>query len=196
MDNVPFFKNLLLIGGSGRNVGKTTLALEIIKIFSKQAEIIGLKVSTHHKGDELKHGTHTIIPADNYVINIEKNDIPRKDTARMLQSGVSDAYYIESAGEKVKIAFEEFYNKYNPLSNPVICESRSLRKYIKPGIYILLLGPNGDKLITDEEKSLADIIYSVNFEDHNFNEITNKLMLTSDGWSFNNKPPQRLDAVL
>lgn len=196
MDNVPFYKNLLLIGGSGRNVGKTTLALEIIKIFSKQAEIIGLKVSTHHKGDELLHGSHSIIPADNYVINIEKNDVPRKDTARMLQSGVTDAYYIESAGEKVKIAFEEFYNKFNPFNSPVICESRSLRRYVKPGLYILLIGQNGDKIITEEEKSLADIVYSVNFEENNFNKITNNISLTIEGWSFNNIPPQLPDVVL
>lgn len=66
-------KNLLIIGGTGRNVGKTTLANLLIKKFSLQIEIIGLKVSTHKKGDEFLHGYHEV-KIDEASFSIKKED--------------------------------------------------------------------------------------------------------------------------
>lgn len=156
-------KNLLIIGGTGRNVGKTTLANLLIKKFSLQIEIIGLKVSTHKKGDEFLHGYHEVkIDEASFSIKKEDGEFPLKDTAKMLAYGASCAYYIETPKESVIEAYHQFNTLYNKANYPVVCESRSLMKYILPGIYILIIGEDNKdrtyKNLTDDELNKADII--------------------------------------
>ncbi|GEM_PF-637105 len=176
---LPYYKDLLIIGGTGRNVGKTTLAT---MLFNKNSnsKIIALKVSTHRKEEESFHGTHEFYPAENYRIFVETGIQPWKDTARLLSSGASGAFYIEASADKIQEAFDEFMNSYNPEQHPVICESRSLRKHIRPGIFILLASPENS--ISDFDKERADFIFYSDSNLDDLSQLAERIQLTDNGW--------------
>lgn len=178
-------KNLLIIGGSGRNVGKTTLALEIIKRNSRKHLIFGLKVSTQKKGDEKFHGSHSHVAVDTYRINIEKGLQPHKDTAAMMKAGASEAYYIETTDEYVKQAWTDFSSSFNKMQNAIVCESRSLRKYVKPGLFILLIDPGNLKDASLQYKELADYIYYYTHDLSGIVKLAQSIDFTKDGWIIN-----------
>lgn len=177
-------KNLLIIGGTGRNVGKTTLANMLIKKFSSVSEIIGLKVSTHKKDEESFHGFHDYKADSDFIIKTENSEFPHKDTAKMIVNGASNAYYIETPKEKVIEAYQDFQRNFVIYDQPIICESRSLREYIIPGVYILLIGPKtqSTKSIDSIELSNADIIYNYNDGMQALAEIVDKINLVNNEW--------------
>ncbi len=74
---------LLLIGGTGRNVGKTTLASMVVKQFSADYKIVGLKISNVKPGDEHLYGYHDNKLQNNYILSQEEN-VGHKDSHSVL----------------------------------------------------------------------------------------------------------------
>ena len=127
--------NLLLIAGTGRNTGKTTLACSIIEKYSNEYQIIGLKISPHFHGgtDSLK------LLSGNKFFNIyeETSASSRKDSSKMLKAGAYRVFYIETNDEHLPEAFMKFQDLI-PTGNPIVCESPALRNYINPDIFIIV----------------------------------------------------------
>lgn len=125
--------NILLIAGTGRNVGKTLLACEIINHFSKKTAVIGVKISSHQ---------HPIGPGQKIIANtnhfqvIEESLITNKDSSRMVQAGAFKAFYIQSGHNNLEGAFQTIEPEL--IGNAVICESGGLHQFIKPGIFFLV----------------------------------------------------------
>jgi len=179
--------HLLIIGGSGRNVGKTTLALSIIRKISPLTSVIGLKVSTFKTGDEKFHGNHSPIPVDSYRINIETGVNPLKDTAKMLSAGAQMSYFIESADNMVNTAYNDFRASCSSLDYPIVCESQSLRKYVKPGLFILIIDRLNSKKFSEDIINLADYVcYTAKSLDC-LEKLAESINHTPIGWSLNNK---------
>ncbi len=176
-------KNLLIIGGTGRNVGKTTLALFIISKISNQTGVIGLKVSTHKQGEELFHGNHGSLLSNEFRITTETRKFPDKDTALMLDAGATSSFYIEAATNKVLEAYNEFMDHYNQDGSPVVCESRSLRNQVKPGLFILLVNKNEIKPETNHYLSLADHVHYYDDDITRLHQLADAITLSSDGWN-------------
>jgi hypothetical protein len=159
----PVFPNIMLIAGTGRNVGKTELVCQLISHFSKTQAIIGLKVTNHFHDDE----------AGTFALRVESNNVSQKDTSRMLRAGASKVYYCQSDKENLQKAFNKFLQQINP-DSMVICESGALFDLIQPGIFIMVknsklpvLKPGADKFL-----EMADLI------------------VTSDGEAFDICPEQ------
>lgn len=132
------YHNVLVIAGTGRESGKTTLACLILEIF-RHLKPAAIKISPHfHEPAEGLINWHI---DNNYNIYLETITSGNKDTVRMLNSGAHKAYYIQAYDRYVKEAFN-LVNTTIPAEVPVICESPSLGKYIDPGILF----------ITDSEK--------------------------------------------
>ncbi len=182
--DLPLDKNLLIIGGTGRNVGKTSLALMLLKKY-KESRIIGLKVSAHRKNEEYFHGSHEFLPVENYKISIETGNKPWKDTAQMVNAGAIKAFYIESADEKIPEAYIDFRNNHNNSNLPVICESRSLRKHIIPGVYILLI--SSDNVLQDSEIAKADLVHYTQPDSNELLRLAEQIKLTETGWTISKK---------
>ncbi|MEN8138542.1 MAG: hypothetical protein ABFR62_08915 [Bacteroidota bacterium] len=147
--------NLLLIGGTKQNVGKTTLTCDIIKKYSPGNNIIAIKTSCHF---------HGILDTDVVIANNEKFVIVKetvtdtgKDSARMLKNGAYEVYFIQAKDENIGEAYI-FLDKFMDKNSLVICESASLRTYVKPSIFI---GMKSDKSDTIPENKnnlhLADL---------------------------------------
>jgi hypothetical protein len=167
--------NLLLISGSGRKSGKTTLACAIIKQFASQMKIAGLKISPH-----IHHGFENPIPVfDNGLFKIfsEASLTSAKDSSKMLAAGSSEAFYIESTDKFLADAFQEFL-KLIPTVTPIICESPALRKHVEPGVFLFLTGlqtlkpktnmenilPLADKAVGLEEAMKPTFLSSLRYE--------------------------------
>ena len=134
--------NLLLVAGSGRNSGKTTIVCKIIEQF-RGLEITSVKISPHFHppSDGLVH----YLRKPGYEIFEETNRDSSKDSSRMLQSGAKKVYYIQTIEESISRAFSDVYISI-PTDKPVICESPSLINFIKPGLFIIMISPSGNNL--------------------------------------------------
>ena len=132
MKNIP---NLLLIAGTGRNTGKTTLACSVIKRFSANSQVIGLKISPHFHGGT--KSLKTIIANENFNLYEETSLKSGKDSSLMLKAGATKVYYIEVLDEHLKMAFEKFVDTL-PSKAHIVCESPALINYVKPGVFFIV----------------------------------------------------------
>jgi hypothetical protein len=141
-DNLLYIPQMLLIGSTGRNSGKTTLGTAFIKRWKPEYPIIGLKVTTIHErngqcprgGDGC--GVCSSIKGE-YEVLEEKNQNSNKDTSLLLAAGAERVYWIKSQNTHISMAINQFM-KSIPKDALILCESNSLRNVIKPGSFIML----------------------------------------------------------
>ncbi len=126
--------NVLIISGTGRNSGKTTVACQLIRHFSKGYRVVSVKISPHQH----KRGKENLIieQKDNYTVFEETDHHTGKDSSKMLKAGASRCFYIQAADPYVEEAFLQVYHKF-PEETPIICESPALPAYIHPGALII-----------------------------------------------------------
>jgi hypothetical protein len=129
------FKNILLISGSGRNCGKTTLACNIIRLLSETEDVFALKISPHfhQTGNKQK----LIFEGLDYRIFRETDMNSNKDSSRMLKAGAKDVFFIQSEDNKLIDVYDSL-KKHLPENSPIVCESGSFANVFKPGYHILV----------------------------------------------------------
>jgi len=161
--------NLLLVGGTERNVGKTTLICRFIKQFSAKHQVTALKITPHMHGEcptcRLLYKTEQII------ISEELNYDGSKDSALMLSAGASKVYYIQCSDRYLVDVIQILEPLINP-NEPLICESAGLRNQVKPGLFIMMTPKDLQPGKNEKLKALADIcipefpyMFDVNFID-------------------------------
>lgn len=178
---MQIFPNLLLIAGTGRNTGKTTLACEIIKQTSLQQQVIGLKISPHfHGGTE---SLKPIVESQNYNLYEEiLSDISGKDSSKMLASGAKQVFYIEVLDDYILEAFNSFMTLV--LENTaVVCESPALRIVIDPGLFIIVdnISQQNKKKDVLKWKNKADLF--IETDKTELINIIPKISFNSKGWN-------------
>lgn len=129
---------MVMIGGNSRNSGKTTMACSIINKLAVKHEVIGLKVTSIRPGEEEMHGNHTDDSTANYTVFEELDRQSHKDTSKMLMSGAAHVYYIRVSDIFLEQAVLHFLSKYIN-KQIIVCESRSLRNIIIPGIFLMMI---------------------------------------------------------
>ena len=149
--------NLLLVSGSGRNSGKTTLVCEIIKNISTSRAVYAIKISPHfHK---LSEKQELLTQQRGFKIFREKDQHSNKDSSRMLRAGAADALYIQCDDLNVAAAFQNVLQLI-PKNAPVVGESGSLAKYFKPALHLHVRNVNNnDKSATNYVKMIDKIVY-------------------------------------
>ncbi len=135
MIDVP---NIVLIGGNSRHAGKTTLACRIITNLSEKTEVFGLKVTSVRPGESGLHGNHIGEDFSGFSITEETDLLSGKDTCRMLDAGADRVFYIRAEDEFIQMALARFLSLYNS-GQPIVCESRSLRRFVKPGLFLMMM---------------------------------------------------------
>jgi len=131
--SLPIMPQVLIIGGTGRNSGKTTLGCKIIKQF-KEVGLTAIKISPHFH--EPGNGLVPVVTNCEYHIFRETSHEGIKDSSRMLLAGALESYYIQTHDFTSGAAMDCLLRKIKPLT-PVICESPCIRRFIKPGVFIL-----------------------------------------------------------
>lgn len=135
-------KNLLIIGGTGRNVGKTEFVCRLIGKISCSAEVFALKVSAVYPDEEIFHGDHGKDEASGRLTEEFRRN-GDKDTIRMLKAGARRVFYLRSDGVGIKEGFRDFLRMV-PEHAAIVCESNSLADAVKPAALIMVKGAGGE----------------------------------------------------
>jgi hypothetical protein len=160
---------MLLIGSTGRNSGKTTLASAFIRQWQNEFPVIGLKVTTIQesygecpRGGE---GCGVCGKVSGKFELIEETD-PRidKDTSRLLAAGAKRVLWLKCLKDYLYDGIMVFIAQTagNVL---IICESNSLRKVVNPGIFIMLNNQRNTliKKSASDVMAKADLIINYDF---------------------------------
>jgi len=184
-----YLSQILLISGSGRNCGKTSLACEIIENISKRKTVIALKISPHFH--QLSEQQQLLFDDNRFKIYRETDSTSGKDSSRMLKAGVSDSFYLQCEDENLAEALEKM-NKLLPENYAVVCESGSLAKFFKPGLHLLVESENPDKMKRSylKNKEWSDRI--VHFDGHRFNLDISDILFTGKQWELKEKQDDQI----
>ncbi len=178
---MEYHNNLLLIGGSRQNVGKTTLVIDLLKLYSRTNSIIAIKTSCHF---------HGILDTDLVISNNKKFTIVKetvintgKDSARMLEAGAKEVYFIQAKDQFIGEAYLYLIENIG-YKGLVICETASLRKYVIPEVFIALVNSENETL-SDNKQILnkADLF----IEDYlnNTYDIGSNIRINNNMWKLN-----------
>lgn len=171
---------LLIVGGTGRDVGKTEFVCRLIEQISAQRPVYAIKVSSIFPGEELYHGTHS---EDESYLHLfeETNRESEKDTSRMLNAGAARVFYLRTDGPGILAGFNKFVKKL-PANSAVVCESNSLGQYVKPALSIMVRSKDGQvKPRAIDQLRRADlVVVSDGFS--GFPELASISFSERDGW--------------
>lgn len=127
-------KNILLVSGSGRNVGKTSFIWKVIDRNALQKPV-AIKITPHFH--EPTEGLKPISVNENYRIFQETNTSLGKDSSLFLQAGAEKVFFIQTTDDFLKEAFGLATAQFQP-DQPVVVESVALRKIVVPGLYLFI----------------------------------------------------------
>ncbi len=147
---LPHRDRLLLIAGTGRNVGKTTLACELIEQTSKNEDVIAVKISPHiHTQNE---EAELVFKSEYFSIFRERDTNSTKDSSRMLRAGAKQVFYIQSEDKYIGEAFQ-ILSKEIDSDSPIVCESGGLRNFVLPSVF-LICNKEGNIVFKENQKHL------------------------------------------
>ncbi|MCK4261088.1 MAG: hypothetical protein KAX49_19080 [Halanaerobiales bacterium] len=161
--NNIYIPQMLLIGSTGRNSGKTTLAISLIEHLKHDVPIVGLKVTTIQKKDGRcpRGGEGCGVCSSlegNFEISEETNQNVNKDTSLLLAAGANKVYWLKTLKTHIYDGIEQFMTMI-PRDRLIICESNSLRNVVRPGGFIMLHNPEN----TSIKKSASDVMDRADF---------------------------------
>lgn len=171
--------HLILIAGQNQNVGKTTLACQIIRNFSRKYKITAFKVSPHfHKNTG---NAKTISKGEDWQILEETSFDSKKDTSRMLQAGAEKAFLLQAEENALYNGLIELL-KFVPAGNLIICESAGVREFIEPGVFLMLRQLICTVCSIDDEKLMQQADRIVTFTVNGFDFSINDLKIVNQKW--------------
>ncbi|AGK95339.1 hypothetical protein [Clostridium pasteurianum] len=179
-DKLIYLPQMLLIGSSGRNSGKTTLAASLIRHWKDKFPITALKITTIEEKDGKCPrggrgcGVCTNIK-ENFELIEEKTSDSNKDTSLLLAAGAERVYWLKVLKTHIKEGIEYFLTEI-PENNLIICESNSLRNIVRPGVFIMLKNTQNSniKKSASEVMDKADFIVEGDFRD-NIDKVTEEI---------------------
>jgi len=178
---------MLMIGSAGANVGKTKLACALISKFSKDRDIVGIKVTTIKAKDAQCPrggwgcGVCSSLEGD-FCITAEADSTSGKDTARLLAAGASRVFWLRVKKAHLKEATTALVDIIGPDAVSV-CESNSLRQVVEPGLFLMVEGRHlkAWKSSAEEVKEYADRIVTSKGDGFDFD--IDRVKLTNGKWT-------------
>ncbi|MDR0637418.1 MAG: hypothetical protein LBG27_00695 [Spirochaetaceae bacterium] len=172
--SVKTAQNLILIGSTGRNAGKTTLAAALIKKLCEQRLINAAKIITvERKGALCPHGGKGCGACSlerDFVLCEEHACLTSKDTAGLLMAGANRVFLLRSLKQALLSAFTELRRQAG--NQTLIAESNSLRTVVKPAFFVMLTNGNiQPKPSAQAVMEAADLIVSAPFTENDLVRI-------------------------
>jgi hypothetical protein len=179
---------MIMIGSTARNSGKTTLALSILEKYKNKASIYAIKVTTIAvKNGGCIHGDDgcgvcSRMQSD-FEITTEESTGGIKDTSMLLAGGAKRVYWLKTLKDHIDEGVAAVLAEI-PEEALIICESNSLRKVVKPGIFIMVKNTDDDQIKKSARDVFdqADIVFENRFEggfEKVMNEIERKIIQRS-----------------
>lgn len=149
---------MILIGSTARNVGKTEFACRLIEAQAEHGPVIGVKITAirddHHGCPRGSDGCGTCTRLQTPFLLTEENDRTlAKDTARMLRAGASQVYWLRAHPDGLESGVAALL-AHLPAHVPVVCESSSARSVLQPGAF-LIIRPAADAPLTKISPTMA-----------------------------------------
>jgi hypothetical protein len=160
-DSRLFRPEMLMIGATGRNVGKTELACRVIRRHAAGKPIVALKVTTVERADgSCPHGGEGCGAcsslAESWCVTRELDVDSDKDTSKLLASGANEAYWLRvkhgalEAGAAGLLA-------HVPGGWVSVCESNSLSRVVEPGLFLQVRGAS-ERTSKPSARTVADLV--------------------------------------
>jgi len=147
------FKDLLLVTGSGRNVGKTTFICNVISS-NPLRKMSAIKISPHFH--EPSESLSLIVENSNFRIFEETDYTSNKDTSRYLRAGAEKSYFIQTNDASLKESFQLTSVLLDP-DQPFLVESARLGQILVPELFLFIQGSDSiEKPFSIEMRQLAD----------------------------------------
>jgi molybdenum cofactor guanylyltransferase len=139
-------ENMLMIGSSGSNVGKTELACTLLRRFSDH-QIVAVKVTTVASRDRScprgGQGCGVCSSMDGeYRITQETATGSDKDTGRLLAAGARTVYWLRVMRTHLAQGVAALLEMIGH-DAVAICESNSLRQVVEPGLFLVVESTTG-----------------------------------------------------
>jgi hypothetical protein len=154
--------NLILIGSTGRNAGKTTLAAALLRHFTAARPLIALKVTAVEARSGLCPrggagcGACSLGGAD-FLLEEERETAREKDTARLLASGAARVFWLRSLRSALAEGFAAF-ERVLPPGALVAAESNALRELLCPAFFVMIEQEGAVKPSAARVAHLADAV--------------------------------------
>lgn len=174
MKNLP---NILLVSGSGRKVGKTSLVCSILKQLSSSHQVVAVKITPHPHPD--LQGMIPVQVKQGFQIFMQQQTNTR-DSSRMLEAGAAEAFLIQYSQGFLKQAFEQLLEMIGS-DRLYIVESGGLRDLITPGLYIMV----SSSFLPEKNQSsgnLADLFLD---ETVDFKKFSSRISVDNGKWTLN-----------
>jgi len=186
-----FRPDFVVIGSTGRNTGKTEFAGRLIAKYSGENTVYGVKVVTidPNEGNCPRGGKGcgvcTSLDGD-FEITEETELIPGKDTTRMLQAGAQKVFFLKVSIHSLQKGLQALLQVI-PENVFTVCESNSIRKVLKPGLFLVIknLNEEGIKESCAEVINMADKV--INFIDMNWNFTPDRVHIKNGAWIIREK---------
>jgi len=175
------FPMILLVAGSGRNVGKTSLICKIIEKIRHTNRIVAIKLTNHFHATTNNSGEDIVLyQTDGYTIYKEET-ISTKDSGRFLLSGAEMVLYIEALKQCTKEAFLKALTLI-PKDSAIICESGGLSDHTQASGFILVVGNTiKNKSEQDQRLPMADLVFDSSDENVAFD--VSAIRFEDGGWN-------------
>jgi len=178
--------NILIIGSTGRNTGKTEFACRIIKLQSKTFKIIGIKVTTfesdkleYHKSSEESGCIDPL--TGHYDITEEINGNSQKDTSRILMAGAQKSYWLRVKIDYIEEGIDSLL-KLIPMDALIVCESNSLRRVIKPGLFIVIKNKNVSEIKPNCNAVIQFADKIIEFNNSEWDFTPDRILIENNRW--------------
>lgn len=170
---------LLLIAGTGRNSGKTMLACRIIEKFGMTRTIVAIKISPHRH--IIEPGGQILIRNPHICIHEETDTGTGKDSSRMLAAGAKRSFVISATEDNLVRAIEHVIKLIGE-DALLICESGGLRKWVQPGLFLIV----SRNIATDMKTGMRELMEFkpiwICFDGQNFNAEIDRIVIQKDSW--------------
>ncbi len=127
--------NWLIVYGTNRNAGKTTLITRIIRRFHSEITVCAIKISPHFH--HLEEDAVILAKTDDFVIVKEVKPSTGKDSSRMLDAGADLVLYVQVWDNNLDRILPTIIENIIP-GSVVICESGWVRNLVEPGVFLIL----------------------------------------------------------
>ena len=154
-----FSPNWIIVGGTGRNTGKTTLMGKLVEKFGSRVPLTAIKISNIKPENRSFHGHNVEQFSEKILLQKELRTDGNKDSMRLLKAGAQESWFIQTEDVFLPETFSEIQAVLKE-SQWVVCESNSLRKLVKPGLFIMVKGKEETSVKKDVRGllQLADVV--------------------------------------
>ncbi len=132
---------IIVIGGHSRNVGKTSVAAELIAALPQFAWT-AMKITQFGHGVCSLDGKscHCATDDHTWAISEEKDRSGKSDSSRFLIAGAARVWWVRTEQGRLAEAMPTIRRRLAESEN-IIIESNSILKFVRPDLYITVLDP-------------------------------------------------------